>query len=179
LGCGLSCCKGFQVRASMRSGKVVYFIGSLTISIFCIQSVVGSSASGQSKKEPRDYYRVPDAAVMRELGEIPAGPCDPKNTLIQRGKTWSGCRTCSTLRRMTSQNGLVIGTAKRTTPTGLSSRNRGLTAPAKKQKTSMRSVARITFSIQRKRHSYWPESLLNSFCQSTTLLPFKSFRLIP
>ena len=69
----------------MRNRTVGHIVGSLTISVYCIQSVIGSSASGQGKKEPRDYYPVPDAAVVRSLGEIPAGPCDPTTSQACQG----------------------------------------------------------------------------------------------
>ncbi len=57
--------------------------------IASIVAAIGISATSMSAQVPetgkREYFRIPDAAMVRSLGQIPLGPCDPAGSQFCNG----------------------------------------------------------------------------------------------
>lgn len=84
---GYSVCNSLLGRPGKNMKRAFrYFLGSVTASILIMGLSPGSiAATNTSGGVHRDYFRAPDAALVRTLGAIPPGPCDPTGSQFCAG----------------------------------------------------------------------------------------------
>ena len=70
---------------NMKSRLCGYFLELVTGAIIVVGLSGNSIAANAQSNGDRDNFRVPDTAMVRKLGEIPPGPCDPAGSQFCNG----------------------------------------------------------------------------------------------